>query len=320
MITDRLLKVGDSDAKRRLDAFILSQVPTTTRAMAIEAIEQQRVTLNGRQAAKGLKLRAGDQVRLIELMETSDWKAGANPAVRIPVLRESAAFLIIDKPAGLPVHPLHPRETRTVVSGLLAAYPELAGIGPDPLFPAIVHRLDTDTSGVMLVARTPAAYDFFREEFRNRRVTKRYLALVDGCVARPARMEQHLVHVLGDQHRMRVIEPAATPSWTGRPMLAITEYSVREALPRHTLLDVTIRTGVTHQIRCQLADAGHHVAGDSLYGPRPADARFRGRLFLHAAEIEFNDPETGQRVSCHAPLSPELEQVLAELRTDRPNG
>jgi 23S rRNA pseudouridine1911/1915/1917 synthase len=309
MISKRPVQVEAIHAGTRLDAFILNCIPTSSRSLVLQAIEKKWLTVNGRWQKKGYKVNAGDTVVIEQLLESSDWKAVPNPEIKIPVIHEDAAFLVIDKPAGMPVHPLDPSETNTVINGLLAAYPELAGVGADPLFPAIAHRLDAETSGVMLVARDKKTYDAFRRQFREKRVHKKYVALACGNLRDGANLENWLAHSSSGPHRMLVVEGSEK-----KAMIAVTEFAVREILPAHALLDVIIRTGVTHQIRCQLAHIGHPLAGDSLYGSKDADAGYEGRLFLHAQEIIFQDPHTQAERCFQAELPGELQNVLNRLR------
>ena len=309
MISGRLLHVEPAHNGTRLDAFILDSVPTSSRSLVIRAIEKKGLTVNGRREKKGYKLSLGDEVIIERLLEKSDWRAIPNPEISIPVVHEEATFLVIDKPAGMPVHPLDPTETNTVVNGLLAAYPELAGIGHDALFPAVVHRLDTETSGVMLVARERKTYELFRRQFRDKHVHKKYIALACGVLPSGATLENWLIHSSSTVHRMLVVDDAGP-----KAMMAVTEYSVRETFPFHTLLDITIRTGVTHQIRSQMAHIGHPLAGDALYGSKLADVGYNGRLFLHATEICFLDPSTGEARTFHSDLSEDLQSQLNALR------
>ncbi|MBP7828308.1 MAG: RluA family pseudouridine synthase [Kiritimatiellae bacterium] len=309
MIRQHVIEVPPADAGKRLDLFLVARLPGTTRPLVTRAIERKAVHVNDRPAAKGTRLAAGDRIEIVELMETTDWKAAPNPELPLAVLHENPAFLVLDKPAGLPVHPLEPGDAHTLVSALLARYPELSALGPDPLFPAIAHRLDADTSGVLLAARDEATYDFFRRQFRAGSVEKKYVALVIGHVERGGRLDQFLAHAGGEAHRMIVVRDGTRGR---RPMRAITEYEPRERLPGHTLLDVRIRTGVTHQIRCQLASAGHPVAGDRLYGRASEDIP---RLFLHAAEIAFRDPRAGTECRFQAPLPADLQAALESLRS-----
>jgi 23S rRNA pseudouridine1911/1915/1917 synthase len=309
MISKRTLHVEAVHAGARLDAFIIDCVPTSSRSLVVQAIEKRSLTVNGRWEKKGYKLSAGDAVAIERLLEKIDWKAAPNPEIKIPVIHEESTFLVIDKPAEMPVHPLDPSETNTVINGLLAAYPELSVVGPDPLFPAIVHRLDAETSGVMLVARDKKTYDVFRRQFRDKRVNKKYVALACGILRDGATLENWLVHSSSASHRMLVTDGSEQ-----KAMTAITEYAVRESFPSHTLLDVIIRTGVTHQIRCQLAHIGHPLAGDSLYGSKETDAGYEGRLFLHAAEIVFPDPSTGAERVFRAELPGDLQTLMGRLR------
>lgn len=312
MIRDVIFRVEPAEAGRRLDLYVVDRASTTTRSLATSAIGAGRVLVNGRPCRKGHRVQPGDEVALVEVLEAADWKAVPNPAVKVRVIHEEAALLVVDKPSGMAVHPLDPRETDTLVNGLLAAYPELAAVGPDPLFPAVVHRLDADTSGVMLVARDTQTYTYLRDRFGGRDVAKTYAALACGVLEGPGRLEHCLIHSRPGQHRMRVAEG---PRRGRRPLRAVTEYEVRERLERHTLLGVTMRTGVTHQIRCQLAHIGHPLAGDSLYGSREADGPYTGRLFLHAEEISFPDPVTGERRSFRADLPQDLVLGLEPLRS-----
>jgi len=300
MIRQFPIEVPPADAGTRLDLFLVARIPGTSRPLVTRAIKQQVIWVNGRPEARGYRLAAGDKVLVGELMERVDWKARPNPDIPLPVLHEDPSFLVIDKPAGLPVHPLEPGDTRTVVSALLAVHPELAGIGPDPLFPSIAHRLDADTSGVLLAARDEPAYRHFRRQFQEGSMEKRYAALVCGDVTSGGRLDQFLAHAGGSAHRMMVVKEGER---CGRhPLRAVTEYEPRRRFLGFTLLDIRIRTGVTHQIRCQLASIGHPVAGDALYG-RALDGS--SRLFLHAAELVFCHPRTGAVCRFRSPLPAE---------------
>lgn len=303
MIQDVRLRVEKHEAGSRLDLFLARRFPTTTRALILRALQRGEIRVSEGSAAKGRRLDAGIEVYIARLLEKEDWHALPNPELPLVVLNEDKRFLALDKPSGLPVNPLDPEETRCLASALIARYPELSKIGPDPLLPAIVHRLDTDTSGVVLAARDDEAYRYFRAQFRQGKVHKVYLALVHGAVHSPRRVEQRLAHTWADGHRMKPVLRGG--------LRAITEYEPLRQLRSFTLVRVRMRTGVTHQIRCALASEGHPIAGDDLYGSRTT--AYRGRLFLHAAQITFSHPDTGRLVTIESPLPSDLTDVLAEL-------
>jgi 23S rRNA pseudouridine1911/1915/1917 synthase len=261
--------------------------------------------LNGRPADKGIKLRVGDEIDVRRLLEAEDVRVAADAGVRVDLIYEDASLLAINKPAGMAVHPLRPEERGTLANALVARWPELAGIGDQPLMAGVVHRIDTDTSGLVLVARTQAAHDGLRAQFRAQSVCKRYLALVEGRVRGAGKLVHDLAHLPSDRGRMVDARGLQTP---GRPMHAVTIYEPVRRIGTRSLLEVTIFTGVTHQIRCQLALAGHPIVGDTRYGAQ-AEPGF-DRHFLHAASITFKHPATGAELTLSAPIGPDLKALL----------
>jgi len=233
----------------------------------------------------------------------SDEVSVAAEAIPLQVVHEDADVLVVDKPAGLTVHPApgHPRGT--LVNAVLARVPDLSGIGGS-LRPGIVHRLDKDTSGLLVVAKTDAAYRSLAAQVRSHTVTRVYLALVRGAVRREAGV---IAAPIGRHptHRTRM---AVTPR--GRP--AVTHFAVRERLPGSTLLECRLETGRTHQIRVHLRHIGHPILGDPVYGGAPAEGI--GRQALHASRLEFTHPRTGTRVVYTAPVPADFAGLLAHLR------
>lgn len=299
-------RVAGADAGgERLDRFIRRLLPDADAAGLREAIGDGRVLLNSRRAAKGAKLRPGDTVDARDLPEPSDRRIMPDPSIPLRVIREEALWVACDKPPSMPTHPLRPAETGTLANAIAARWPEIAGFGDPPLMGGLLHRLDTGTSGIILAARTPDAYSDLRAQFSARDVVKTYIALADGIVEAPGRLENDLVHAT--VHPCRMTDASmARPS--ERPMRAVTEY---RPLSRHrgkTLLEVRIRTGVTHQIRCQLALAGHPLAGDTLYGGPRVDGL--ARQFLHAAAIDFREPCGTAAVHVESSLPDDLAAVL----------
>ena len=291
----------------RLDAALLNAFPTTTRAFVREAVERGDVLVDGRRAAKGLKLRGGETVTVATLAEASDNVVQPNPAIRIRTVFEDASMIALDKPAGLPVQPLSRSETTTLMNGVVARYPECQALGDSPLMAGALHRIDADTSGLVLVARTAEAFAALREQFARQTVEKTYLALVEGCVAAGGTLENDLVHdptlpfcrmIDADHNRLTLAQRAKL-----RRLHAVTRFTpvghVMEENEERTLLEVTIFTGVTHQIRAQLAMAGMHIVNDRLYGAFAVED-MSGHC-LHALGAKFIHPASGDPVDIQTP-------------------
>jgi 23S rRNA pseudouridine1911/1915/1917 synthase len=233
-----------------------------------------------------------------------------NPVLAVPVLYEDGALVAIDKPPGMPSHALRAHESDTAANFLLAHDAKLATVGKSPLEPGIVHRLDTDTSGVLLAARTAAAYHALRRQFSSHQVTKEYFAVVHGDVASAGEVRTPIGRDGRDRRRMRVCATAGRAS-AARP--ALTSYRPVERFGTHTLLAVKIRTGVMHQIRVHLASIGHPVAGDRLYGPHAVPGE-PARHMLHASRLGFTHPVTGRSLRVSSPLPADFAEFLETLR------
>ncbi len=308
MILDVTFTVTEAEAGHRLDSVLCARFPASCRACCRRAIETRQVRVNGQPARKGVKVRAGSAIRVLRLTERADQRVRPDAAVPVRILFEDQALLAADKPAGMPVHPLSGDETGTLMNGLVARYPELAAVGDPPLMAGALHRIDTGTSGVVLVARSAAAFDAVRAQFTEQSVEKIYLALVEGHVALPG----HLVHGLAHQPGLPYCKMTDARALSGpqRVLHAETAYRPLGWHGRDTLLEVTIRTGVTHQIRCQLALNGMPIVGDTLYGARAMTGGTR--FFLHAREIRFRHPQSHLPCVLQAPLAPDLQARLAE--------
>ena len=292
----------------RLDAVLLGTYPTTTRAFVREAVEGGKVLVNGRRAAKGLKLRGGEQIAVSELLEAEDNLVRPNPAIRPRVVFEDAALLGLDKPAGLPVQPLSCSETKTLMNGVAARYPECIPLGDRPLMAGALHRIDADTSGLVLAARTAEAFKALRAQFTAQTVKKTYLALVEGSVAVGGTLENDLVHDpslpfcrMIDARHNRLCEAEKRKL---RPLHAVTNFKpighTTVENEERTLLEVTIYTGVTHQIRAQLALAGFHIVNDRLYGAFAVENQTGHGL--HAWAAAFRHPVSGDEMEIRTSL------------------
>ena len=291
-------------AGERVDRAV-STLVGWTRAEVAALCEAGSVLVGGRPVAKSRRLVEGDAVELLAEPAVAALPV-AEPDVPVHIRHEDADLLVVAKQAGLVVHPGAGQPGGTLVNGLLARYPELASVG-DPARPGIVHRLDRDTSGLMVVARTQLAYDALVEQLSARAVERRYTALVWGEL---------------DASR-GVVDAPIGRSTARRTRMAVraggrearTGYHVVEtfAHPQLSLLDCRLETGRTHQIRVHLSAIGHPVVGDATYGgARPSISL--ARPFLHSAELALRHPVTGEEVRVEEPLPPELEAVLGELR------
>ncbi len=304
MIKDRTIEIQEGGV--RLDAALLRVIPSTTRAFVKEAIAAGNVLVNGRPAAKGLKLRGSETVVVKELLEAAD-NLVAPVAGPVACVFEDDAVLAFDKPAGMPVQPLSCRETGTLMNAVVHRHPECRTLGDQPLMAGALHRIDADTSGLVLVARTATAFENLRAQFAAQTVKKTYLALVEGAVAVGGTLENDLVHdpTLPFCRMIDVRHNRLTSSLVARlkPLHAVTQFKpiahTTVENEERTLLEVTIYTGVTHQIRAQLALAGYHIVNDRLYGAFAVENQ-TGHC-LHALAAAFAHPVSGDPVEIRTP-------------------
>jgi 23S rRNA pseudouridine1911/1915/1917 synthase len=299
-------EAGPEDVGKRLDHFLQERLTQYSRSRIQSWITVGRVRLAGAGVKASYHVRAGDAFQVDPALSP---QLRADPeALPVEILYEDAAVLAINKPAGLTVHAGAGAHSGTLVNRLVHHFQSLSQVGGE-LRPGIVHRLDRDTSGVLLVARTDAAHRNLAAQFAARTVEKIYLALVKGAVrADSGRITKPIAR--DPVRRTRMTAKLAS----GRP--ALTEYKVLDRFDGFTLLEIRLGTGRTHQIRVHMADFGHPVAGDKVYGGgKPATPR----MFLHAARISFTSPSlssektTGERVTVEAPLPLELETWLRNI-------
>jgi 23S rRNA pseudouridine1911/1915/1917 synthase len=290
------LHVPPESAGERLDRF-LSQLPEIgSRAEAERLVSSGGVLVDGRSRAKSHKLEGGEE---LEFEPPAPRTSTLEPQeMNLVVPYEDEHLLVVDKPAGLVVHPAPGHARGTLVHGLLAY--DVEG-GDEPERPGIVHRLDRDTSGLLVVARSPEAHRRLQELVQTRELTREYLALV---VGRPRSRRGTIEAPIGRDRHDALRQSLDTET----PRVAVTHFEVEELLPRHALLRVTLETGRTHQIRVHLAAIDLPVAGDSLYG-RPGELGLE-RQFLHAARLAFEHPMTGETIDVSSPLPTELAESL----------
>jgi len=291
-----LLRVPEQAAGRRLDQFLAGLPEIGSRAVAERLLSAGAVLVDGRPRAKSHKLGGGEE---LEFEPPAPQPSGLEPqAMDLVVPYEDEHLLVVDKPAGIVVHPAPGHARGTLVHGLLAY--DVEG-GEEPERPGIVHRLDRDTSGLLVVARSAEAHRRLQKLVQRRELAREYLALV---VGRPRSRRGTIDAPVGRDRR----DPLRHSLDTDTPREAITHFEVERLLPRHALLRVTLETGRTHQIRVHLAAIDLPVAGDPLYG-RPGELRLT-RQFLHAARLAFEHPFTGELVDVSSPLPPDLDDCL----------
>ncbi|MEA2682673.1 MAG: rRNA synthase [Chloroflexota bacterium] len=295
--TTELVVEHDED---RLDRFLAESGVLPSRAVATRLVRQGAVLVNGEPARASRSVVAGDRVSVAVPDALPAHYAAED--IALAVVFEDADLMVVDKPAGMVVHPGAGRRTGTLVNALLgrhSGWPSLGG----PERPGIVHRLDKGTSGLMLVARTDVALRRLSADLAHRRVRREYLAIATGTLKDTGMVEAPIGRNPRDRKRMAVVEG-------GRP--AVTHFTALEAVGRHTLLVVRLETGRTHQVRVHLAAIGHPLLGDSTYG-HPAFGII-DRPALHSQHIEFDHPVSGERMAFTAPLPADIEAALARLR------
>ncbi|WP_460526724.1 23S rRNA pseudouridine(1911/1915/1917) synthase RluD [Chitinimonas naiadis] len=296
----------------RLDAVLAKLLPDYSRSRLARWIDEGSVLLDGKAATPKTKLWGGEAIT-VEIIPDPQENAFQAEPVDFPVVYEDATIVVIDKPAGLVVHPAAGNWSGTLLNGLLHRFPELASVPRA----GIVHRLDKDTSGLMVVARTIKAQTELVRQLQARSVKRHYMAIAQGSLS-----QDGIVNApIGRDPRNR-LKMAVVPS--GKP--AVTHYSVLERFLRHTLVECRLETGRTHQIRVHMAHLGHSLAADPVYGGKqyvvsPALAAMLAqfsRQALHAARLALVHPDSGQTMEWTSPLPDDMQALLQQLREEKP--
>jgi 23S rRNA pseudouridine1911/1915/1917 synthase len=292
------LEIGPADAGKRLDVLLQSHPSVGSRTRAQALISAGAVTVGGRERPKSHALEAGDTV--VVTLEPRETPEPTDASAPHEVVYEDDHLMVVDKPAGVVVHPAAGHRSGTLVDALQGR----AAGGTDPWRPGIVHRLDRDTSGLLIVAKDDATHRALQDMLRRREIEREYLALVDG---RPDARNGTVEAPIGrDRH-----DRTAHSTRTDRPRDAVTHFAIERPLPRTTLLRVRLETGRTHQIRVHMAAIGHPVCGDGQYGGGPCGERLvLTRQFLHSARLRFTHPIAGGHVACESKLPVDLLRAL----------
>ena len=317
------LIVAEADRGERLDRFVVERCPNLSRARVQELIEERLVLVNGAPAKAALKLRGGERID-VEARERPPLSAEPEQ-IPLQILYEDDDVLVVNKPAGMSVHAGAGNSHGTLVNALLGRGQSLSkgGALTDDLRPGIVHRLDKDTSGVIVIAKNDFAHAKLAESFRTRAVQKTYLALAEGKFDREnGKIELAIGRDPIRRTRMKALAATAktgSRSLAGRARSAITEWHKLAEIGPATLLEVQLHTGRTHQIRVHLSALKHPLVGDTLYGAathlqaRNSRMPALGRQFLHAAKLGFPHPRSGKWVEARASLPSDLRDYLDRL-------
>jgi len=304
-----VLTVEPASAGARLDRWLSERLTELSRAKLQALIRGGLVRVDGAVSRAAHRLRGGERVE-VDVPPPAD-ETLTPESVPLSIVYEDAHVLVVDKPAGTVVHPGAGRSAGTLAAAILAHAPTTAGVG-GPRRPGIVHRLDKDTSGLLVVAKTPQAYDDLVEQLGARTVTRRYLAVVHGRV----RANEAVVDAPIGRHPTDRVKMAIRPA--GRGKRAVTRYRVLERFADFTFLEVRLETGRTHQIRVHLASLGHPVVGDSVYGkPRTRSPIPLDGYALHATGLAFVHPAFRKVIECTAPIPERIERLLSYLRDGR---
>jgi 23S rRNA pseudouridine1911/1915/1917 synthase len=303
---DQLVEFTADTPGERLDVALVMNTDGMSRGQLQALIHDGKVTVDGKPAKPSMKLKGGEQV-IVQLPPAPQDDRVAPEDIALKVVFEDEHIAVIDKPAGLVVHPGDGNEQGTLVNALLSHYPQIAQIPYDARRRGIVHRLDKDTSGLIVIAKTAAAQLNLIAQFSARTVDKTYLALTEKLPKTlTGRIEAPIARDVHQRKRMAV---------TRKGKKAITEYKVIdiEFTDGQALLEVNLLTGRTHQIRVHLAFIGAPIVGDSVYGYRKQRVKMK-RHFLHAAKLAFTHPVTGERLSFESPLPEDLKGHLERMR------
>ena len=302
----QVIEISLDEVGQRLDKAIVTAVSDLTRTQVQRLIKEQQITVDGQIVKPNLKLVGGEKVRIV-LPEVVETELVAED-IPLDIRYEDDDMLIINKPTGMVVHPSIGHESGTLVNAVLYHCPKLEGVGGERR-PGIVHRLDMDTSGLIVVAKNDRALQHLQAQFKERTVDKIYLALVDGQINPPEAM---IDAPIGRDPRQRKKMAVIPMHYSAKSRPAQTYYQTKISFDDHTLVQCTLYTGRTHQIRVHLQYIGFPIVGDKVYGRRKQSVRLN-RQFLHAEQLTLKRPSDDQPITCTAELPPKLQSILDQL-------
>ncbi|MEW6441058.1 MAG: RluA family pseudouridine synthase [bacterium] len=316
------ITVAAEQAGLRLDHFLKARFPELPKRQMQAWFDQGRVLCNGRAARKGSRLCEGDRILVRGPLGERGFVLVPDPELPLSVLFEDPFLVAVDKPPGMPTHPLRSGETGTLANALIVRYPELPGIGYSAREPGLLHRLDRETSGVVLAAKKAFAFEQMRVQFEKGLVLKTYLALVEGEPEPWGRIDSSIGSRGRRAGRVRAVDPADARGYRSLRE-AETRFRVVRRYGSFSLVRLWMRTGARHQLRVHMASIGCPIAGDRTYGSGQERLAYASssteppRQLLHAAEIQFFHPESGRSMRIRSPLELEFAGYLERLRGER---
>lgn len=305
------MQIKYTDAKpERLDKFLLRSLPWPSRSRLQKQIKDGLITVNGQKAPPHHFLKKNEIIAIMPRPVKQERGADESAAVQpLIVVGQTKDYLIIEKQAGLISHPSAHAKTGTLAQKIASQFPETKAVGEDARRPGLVHRLDREVSGLMVIARTNAMFEHLKEQFKNRTIQKEYTGLVHGKTEK----EHGLISKPIGRAKSRGGRMAAHTQKYQDDKPALTEYYLLRTIKNYSLLRIIIHTGRTHQIRVHLYSLGHPVAGDELYQIKRFKTVKLGRLFLHASRLGFRDL-AGKYVEYTSPLPEELERFISQIQ------
>jgi 23S rRNA pseudouridine1911/1915/1917 synthase len=294
------------ESKERLDHYLVRTGFAPSRRVAQELVERGLVRINGRRSKKSEVVGAADRVEVAATNRRAVIEP--NPQLALDVIHEDASVIVVNKPGGVPCHPLNADERDTVMNAVVARFPDVATVGEKPLEGGLLHRLDNGTSGALLIARNRGTFEKLRDAIRAGRIARRYEALVAGIVEHKTEIDTPIAHHAKNARKMVGGDPSsAYPKRAGRPAITLVEPIRR--VGEFTLLSIAPKTGSRHQIRVHLASLGHPIVGDTLYGGPAIESLAHGRFWLHLCDVVFDSPAVGH-VKVTAPVPADLKTMI----------
>lgn len=315
--------ISSAEKGQRLDKFLVKKLPDQNRSQIQKIIKAGGVLINNKKPTIHQFLKKNDVINInvaqVSVPELADKTARGKfklpaqvsvPELRLNIITEKNNYIVINKPAGLIIHEASGHQEPTLVDIILKKYPQIAKVGEDPMRPGIVHRLDREVSGLLVIAKTQDMFDHLKKQFKGRQIKKEYTALVYGVPQKP----EGEISFNIDRSETIDYKMAAVPTHEERGRKAVTEFEVIKRLGNYTLLKIKPKTGRTHQIRVHLNAYGLPVVGDLVYKPKKLKTKIKmDRIFLHAHYLGFNDLD-GKWKDFTISLPAKLEDVLAKLR------